>query len=98
MVKLLLTSCAAVLCSLPLVFTDLPAQTARQGDPNAARTATEYHSPMILDTVFPATDSSLWGKGEWFTVDEYHELGRFTCDGVSLKSHYLPSDEHWDST
>jgi len=53
---------------------------------------------MILDTVFAAADRSLWGRvGHWFTIPEYHELGRFTCDGVSLRASPRDRKGKWDS-
>lgn len=64
-------------------------QTAKQGD--ASSTPTVFHSPMILETVFAASDRALWDTKEnkdggryWFTVPEYHEIGKYTCDGISL--------------
>lgn len=44
---------------------------------------TEFHSPMVLETVFP-TPAELAGKG-WIAIPAYFNLGRFTCDGVSLR-------------
>lgn len=73
------------------------AQTARQGDPNKPVARTQFSSPMVLETVFAAADRSLWGKGRWFTIEEYHELGRFTCDGVSLRNDYSVRKGTWDS-
>jgi hypothetical protein len=65
-------------------------QTAKQGD--ASQIPRCFHSPMVLETVFAAADRTLWTKKDrhesgrdWFTVPEYHALGRFTCDGVSLR-------------
>jgi hypothetical protein len=64
-------------------------QTARQATTGPG--PNEYHSPMVIETVFAAADRSLWDKKEnkrygryWFTVTEYHDLGKFTCDGISI--------------
>jgi hypothetical protein len=64
-------------------------QTVKQGD--SRQDPTVFHSPMVLETVFAASDRSLWEKTDnkyggryWFTVPEYHELGKYTCDGISL--------------
>jgi hypothetical protein len=50
----------------------------------AALDTTAFTSPMVLIAKFAATEQSLWGKGEWFTTDDYLQLSRFTCDGVRL--------------
>lgn len=74
----------------------------------ASSTPTVFHSPMILETVFAASNRSLWIKKEnkdggryWFTDPEYHDLGKYTCDGISLTD---PTDRskrtyegQWDS-
>jgi len=61
-------------------------QTARQGDPaQYPADPNAYRSPMVLDTIFAAGDRSLWKDGKWFTLHEWWELGRFTCDGVGLR-------------
>ena len=72
------------------------AQTAKQGDPAKVTDATAFHSPMILETIFAAADRSLWHNGKEFTLPEWWELGKFTCDGVSLR---MDSDRRkkWDS-
>jgi hypothetical protein len=83
----------------------LYSQTVSQGvaNPNQLR------SPMVVDTVFaPALDSAVWikangkkpakwNKGDWFTVPEYHDLGNYTCDGVSLRRDYQQRRNTWDS-
>ena len=74
-------------------------QTVKQGDPNALE-AHEFHSPMVIETIFAGNEPSLWmdlkslapGKtpkplsgGKWFSTAEWYALGKFTCDGVSLR-------------
>jgi hypothetical protein len=70
-----------------------------------------FHSPMVIETVFPAnpslwmdTDSlagfksgrSVHGKlGKRFSIPEWYALGKFTCDGVSLRGD-ARSDGSWD--
>src|SRR6267142_5543949 len=78
------------------VVSTLPAQEVKQGTFGEAGSI-EFTSPMILKTVFAATDRSLWGKGDWFAVDEYRNLGKFTCDGVSIRRHYRHRHETWDA-
>jgi hypothetical protein len=79
------------------------AQTVIVNGAPAPKEKTEFVSPMILETVFAAADKSLWDSakgykpGEWFSTEEYHELGRFTCDGVSLKSSFNKKKETWDA-
>ncbi len=70
--------------------------TAQQAQPGVqgAPVAGIFTSPMVLTTRFAAVDQSLWGKGDWFTVDEYRELAEFTCDGVSLTGAY----DRWTKT
>jgi hypothetical protein len=46
---------------------------------------TAFRSPMILTAKFAPSDRSLWRKGEWFSLDEYRDLSKFTCDGVLLR-------------
>ena len=86
-----------ILPSMAILGNNAAAQTARQGDPNTRAASTEFHSPMILETVFAPAERSLWGKGGWFTVKEYFELGRFTCDGVSLRNDYSLRKGTWDT-
>ena len=73
-------------------------QTVKQGDPNApAADPTEFHSPMVIETVFAPADPSLfWKSDNWtpekpkpwksgeFTTAEYHGLGKYSCDGLSI--------------
>ena len=70
-----------------------------------------FRSPMVLETVFPAnpslwmdTDSlagfksgrSIRGKlGKRFSIPEWYALGKFTCDGVSLRGD-ARSDGSWN--
>jgi hypothetical protein len=69
-------------------------QTAKQGDfgPNA------FRSPMVLETVFPPADPSLWVSYDWtpskpkpwksgeFTTVESHGLGKYSCDGLYFRN------------
>jgi hypothetical protein len=78
-------------------------QTAKQGDPGHPADQTVFTSPMVLETAFAASDRSLWkrrdlreGGRDWFTVPEYQQLGKFRCDGVSLRGDTDRKHE-WDS-
>ena len=75
------------------------AQTVKQGDPTApAADPNEFHSPMVIETVFAPADPSLWKNEEWtpqkpkpwkrgtFTVPEYHDLGKYSCDGLFFET------------
>jgi hypothetical protein len=69
-------------------------QTVRQGDtlptiPNV------FQSPMIMETVFAATDRAQWGKG-WIDIPAYRALGQSTCDGVALRRN-VRRDGRWDA-
>jgi len=55
-----------------------------------------FQSPMIIETVFAATDRAHWGKKGWFTVAEYHALGQSTCDGVALRQYVRGGHGRWD--
>jgi len=67
-------------CQFPLVS----AQVARQGTKGTPVADTIFTSPMVIDTRFVVT----WrGKKDTYDVPEYHDLGKFTCDGVSLRSY-----------
>jgi hypothetical protein len=66
----------AVLISLAL---PIAAQTARQGEADP----TEFHSPMILDTVFLANEPYLWND-KLVTGQEWTDLSKFYCDNVSI--------------
>jgi hypothetical protein len=82
--------------------------TVKQGDFSVTN-PTDLRSPMVIETVFaPAVDTSLWTKkdgkkpsawekGAWFTVSEYHDLGKFTCDGLLLQRDYSRRRNAWDS-
>ena len=59
------------------------AQTVKQGT-EADLEPTAFKSPMIVETVFAAADRSLWKQG-WFTIPEYLELRKYSCDGVFLR-------------
>lgn len=87
----------AALVTLGSLSTVARAQTAVQGgDPSVEAVRTEFHSPMVLNTVLAAADKTLWQPGHWFSVQEYHDLGKFTCDGVSLRRGYKAKRETWE--
>jgi len=75
------------------------------GEPVVAQQAsvekTSYESPMTLETVFAAADPSLWDPsqghepGAWFSVEDYKDLGRYSCDGVFLRHKYNRRQETW---
>ena len=75
------------------------AQAARQGD--ASNEKTSFTSPMVLETVFAAADRSLWDPakghvaGAWFSTEDYRGLGRFSCDGVYLRSDFKRKQGTW---
>ena len=75
------------------------AQAARQGD--ASNEKTTFTSPMVLETVFAAADRSLWDPakghvaGAWFSTEDYRGLGRFSCDGVYLRSDFKRKQGTW---
>jgi hypothetical protein len=70
-----------------------------------------FRSPMVIETAFPANPSlwmdtdSLAGfqpgrsnrgeLGKWFSIPEWYALGKFTCDGVSLRGD-ARSDGSWN--
>lgn len=63
------------------------AQSAQQGDPRKNPGGYEdFHSPMILETIFLATNRAVWTwNGEnWATSPEYARLGHFRCDKISI--------------
>jgi hypothetical protein len=65
------------------------AQTAQQGDrlknPGGFE---EFQSPMILDTIFLATNRAVWtwGGDHWATSPEYNGLGHFRCNKIAIIS------------
>lgn len=64
----------------------VPAQTAKQGDAaSLPADPTEFHSPMVLETAFAAGDRTLWNGGKAFSLPEWWELGKYKCDGVSVR-------------
>ncbi|MEX1243680.1 MAG: hypothetical protein WEB59_00630 [Thermoanaerobaculia bacterium] len=79
-----------------LVASVLRGQEVKQGDPNAV-TSTDFHSPMVMTTVFAPADKSLWVSDEWrpanpkpwkngdFTTVEYYGLGKYSCDGLLFR-------------
>ena len=72
-------------------------QIARQ----ASAEQTKFESPMVLETVFAATDRSLWDPsqghqpGDWFSAQEYEDLGRYSCDGVFVRHKYNRRQGSW---
>ena len=84
-------------------------QTVRQGDATARPDPNEFHSPMVIDTIFAPADPSRWVSDEWtpqnpkrwkkgaFTLPEYHDLGKFFCDGVPIRQNYSKRKGTWDS-
>ena len=43
----------------------LEAQTARQGNSNAAVDPNAFHSPMVIETAFAPDDPALWKSDGW---------------------------------
>ncbi|MBI3450252.1 MAG: hypothetical protein HY049_15225 [Acidobacteria bacterium] len=88
-----------VLCRAVLAFALLAAGPvqAHQG----AVEATEFRSPMVIDTIFVAADRSRWlSKGssfDWFSADEYRVLGKYRCDGLSIRANDYANAGAWDS-
>lgn len=63
------------------------AQTVTQGTEAQKQLGpTEFKSPMTVETTFAAADRKLWGTGKEFSVPEWWELGKYSCDGVYLRS------------
>jgi len=74
----------------------LLAQTVKQGDPNVIA-SNEFHSPMVVETTFAPADPALWKSDDWtpdkprpwkkgeFTTAEYYDLGKYSCDGLSIR-------------
>src|SRR6266581_3966358 len=58
------------------------AQTARQGE---AGERTGFASPMVLESVFAPAMPSHAKDEPWFSIDEYHDLGKYSCDGVFIR-------------
>ena len=85
-------------CTLVLVLvlslSSAIAQEVRQGTFGAAG-STQFKSPMVLTVPFAATDSSIWGRGGWWVIDEYKKIGKFTCDGVSIRRDYSNRKQNW---
>ncbi len=71
-----------VLCVATAVATQ--AQTVRQGETEPVIPHV-FRSPMVIETIFAATDRATWGKRDWLEPEEYHALGEYTCDGVALR-------------
>lgn len=72
---------ALALFAVLLLSPSIHAQVvAHQGAPDP----TEFRSPMVLDTVFLASDPAKWKSGAWISGAEWAELGRYHCDNVSI--------------
>jgi len=74
-------------CSVLVLSTTVPAQTARQGTEKAD--PTEFHSPMVLEVEFLAAKPSLWQAADsdtWVQGAEYGNLSKYHCDGVAIRS------------
>ena len=76
------------------------AQTVKQGEV-ASPEKRYFTSPLVLETVFAAADRSLWdpakghAPGAWFSGEEYGNLGKFSCDGVYLRSKFDFKTDKW---
>ncbi|MGH9441432.1 MAG: hypothetical protein ACRD16_04095 [Thermoanaerobaculia bacterium] len=44
-----------------------------------------YQSPVVFETDFAAADRSLWNGGKEFTIPDWYEMGKVSCDGVWLR-------------
>ena len=51
--------------------------------------------PLVINTTFAALDQSLWGKGEWFSVPDYHALGEQPYDQVMIRRRYNEKAGTW---
>lgn len=85
----------AMLCTGSAAFAQ---PVAKQGPVDQPRLSeSEFKSPMILETDFAAGDRANWpvGKPAWFTLKEWWELGKYSCDGVFFRG---DRDRHtgWD--
>ncbi len=100
----------SVVPAVAFLFTNawLGGQTVKQGDPTArAADPTVFTSPMVIETVFAPADRSLWKSDEWtpqdpkpwkrgpFTIPEYHDLGKYSCDGLFFRS--AAEGRSWES-
>lgn len=94
-----------VLAAMLLMVSSIPdgaAQTVKQGAGSPAE-QTSFNSPMVLETEFAAANRSLWEPsqghepGAWFSTEEYHALGRFSCDGVYLRKDFNGKHGTWKS-
>jgi len=64
---------------------------------------------MVIETIFAPADPSRWVSDEWtpqdpkrwkkgaFTCPEYHDLGKFFCDGVPIRMDYSKRKVTWAS-
>lgn len=83
--------CFGLLLAVVSTLSSTVALDVKQG-----ASGTMFNSPMIINTAFAATDRALWGNGDWFAVDDYKNLGRFTCEGVSIRREYNQRRQTWD--
>ena len=94
--KLQSLGCFGLLLAAIGSFSSSDALDVKQGAYGASESSV-FSSPMIITTAFAAADRSLWGNGDWFSVDDYKDLGRFTCEGVSIRREYSHRRQTWDS-
>ncbi len=84
---------------LTLASTSGAQVVAKQGsEASTPVDANAFHSPMVLETDFAAGDRVKWpagSSGSWFTLHEWWELGKFSCDGVFFRSD-LDRKKQWD--
>lgn len=90
------SKCLGVLLAVIGTLSSVDALDVKQGMFGGAESSV-FNSPMIITTALAATDRSLWGDGDWFAVDDYKNLGRFTCEGVSIRRDYDRRQQTWDS-
>jgi len=69
------------------------AQTARQGE---AGERTGFASPMVLESVFAPAMPSHAKDEPWFSIDEYHDLGKYSCDGVFIRKGFDRHENTWE--
>ena len=94
--KIRTIGCFGILLAVVGTFSSNVALDVQQGAFGAAESSV-FNSPMIITTAFAATNRALWGDGGWFAVDDYKKLGRFTCEGVSIRRDYSHRGQTWDA-